>query len=266
MDQSGLLSPKKRSVEHFKLKHPYTIHVGNEIGEGFKILNSDVLSMEPRINNTTLQWYHQLAHDKLYSCIAMKGIHVDKTAVRSFMVTVKYCKDFIQNLTTIADPLYLAQSAIVLAVNAQASLSRVRRNKIAKEIYGSEVLLSIRSMMQQICLMKLKLNVPIPRNQLTQEVKNTTGNSSNSKSSGSNDRSPSKVVKTAVANAVSLNLPDINYPFYMECDSSNIGIGSVLYQLINNQKKVLRWCHDNKASSRIQSDYPNRFTKTLNSL
>ncbi|KAM9954306.1 hypothetical protein ACTFIW_003847 [Dictyostelium discoideum] len=33
---------------------------------------------------------------------------------------------------------YLAQSAIVLAVNAQASLSRVRRNNIAKEIYGSE--------------------------------------------------------------------------------------------------------------------------------
>ncbi|KAM9954706.1 hypothetical protein ACTFIW_003306 [Dictyostelium discoideum] len=29
---------------------------------------------------------------------------------------------------------YLAQSAIVLAVNAQASLSRVRRNNIAKEI------------------------------------------------------------------------------------------------------------------------------------
>ncbi|KAM9952522.1 hypothetical protein ACTFIR_007576 [Dictyostelium discoideum] len=38
---------------------------------------------------------------------------------------------------------YLAQSAIVLAVNAQASLSRVRRNNIAKEIYGSEVILPI---------------------------------------------------------------------------------------------------------------------------
>ncbi|KAM9985694.1 hypothetical protein ACTFIZ_012356 [Dictyostelium cf. discoideum] len=33
---------------------------------------------------------------------------------------------------------YLAESGIVLAVNAQASLSRVRRNNIAKEIYGSE--------------------------------------------------------------------------------------------------------------------------------
>ncbi|KAM9997180.1 hypothetical protein ACTFIZ_007931 [Dictyostelium cf. discoideum] len=37
-----------------------------------------------------------------------------------------------------------AESAIVLAVNAQASLSRVRRNNIAKEIYGSEVLLPIK--------------------------------------------------------------------------------------------------------------------------
>ncbi|KAM9974256.1 hypothetical protein ACTFIR_012777 [Dictyostelium discoideum] len=35
-------------------------------------------------------------------------------------------------------------NAIVLAVNAQASLSRVRRNNIAKEIYGSEVLLPIK--------------------------------------------------------------------------------------------------------------------------
>ncbi|KAM9985679.1 hypothetical protein ACTFIZ_012328 [Dictyostelium cf. discoideum] len=39
---------------------------------------------------------------------------------------------------------YLAESAIVLAVNAQASLSCVRRNNIAKEIYGSEVLLRIK--------------------------------------------------------------------------------------------------------------------------
>ncbi|KAM9957061.1 hypothetical protein ACTFIR_003798 [Dictyostelium discoideum] len=38
---------------------------------------------------------------------------------------------------------YLAQSAIVLADNAHASLGRVRRNNIAKEIYSSEVLLPI---------------------------------------------------------------------------------------------------------------------------
>ncbi|KAM9954652.1 hypothetical protein ACTFIW_003252 [Dictyostelium discoideum] len=39
---------------------------------------------------------------------------------------------------------YLAQSAIVLAVNVQASLSRVRRNNIAKETYGSDVFLPIK--------------------------------------------------------------------------------------------------------------------------
>ncbi|KAM9983312.1 hypothetical protein ACTFIZ_007631 [Dictyostelium cf. discoideum] len=47
------------------------------------------------------------------------------------------------------------------------------------------------------------------------------------------------MVKSAVASAVSLNLPDTKYPFYLECDASNIGIGSVLYQLIHNQRKVL---------------------------
>ncbi|KAK5576849.1 hypothetical protein RB653_001785 [Dictyostelium firmibasis] len=34
---------------------------------------------------------------------------------------------------------YLADSTIILTINAQASLSRVRRNNISKEIYGSEV-------------------------------------------------------------------------------------------------------------------------------
>ncbi|KAK5576818.1 hypothetical protein RB653_007962 [Dictyostelium firmibasis] len=34
---------------------------------------------------------------------------------------------------------YLADSTILLTINAQASLSRVRRNNISKEIYGSEV-------------------------------------------------------------------------------------------------------------------------------
>ncbi|KAN0025786.1 hypothetical protein ACTFIU_000049 [Dictyostelium citrinum] len=36
------------------------------------------------------------------------------------------------------------ESAIILAVNAQASLGRVRRNNISKEIYGSEVLQPIK--------------------------------------------------------------------------------------------------------------------------
>ncbi|KAM9975624.1 hypothetical protein ACTFIW_005497 [Dictyostelium discoideum] len=39
---------------------------------------------------------------------------------------------------------YLTHSVIILAVNAQASLSRVCRNNITKEIYGSKVLLPIK--------------------------------------------------------------------------------------------------------------------------
>ncbi|KAN0023516.1 hypothetical protein ACTFIV_007902 [Dictyostelium citrinum] len=39
---------------------------------------------------------------------------------------------------------YLAESVIILTVNAQALLSRVRRNNISKEIYGSEVLQPIK--------------------------------------------------------------------------------------------------------------------------
>ncbi|KAM9954737.1 hypothetical protein ACTFIW_003337 [Dictyostelium discoideum] len=111
---------------------------------------------------------------------------------------------------------YLAQSAIVLAVNAQASLSRVRRNNIAKEIYGSEVPLPIkikdtpkmfdetetervRKLAKSIrknneakqSLLKLnyhsKSNV---KKSVKSSSNNTTGNSSNSKSSsGSNGRS-----------------------------------------------------------------------------
>ncbi|KAM9951193.1 hypothetical protein ACTFIT_012299 [Dictyostelium discoideum] len=111
---------------------------------------------------------------------------------------------------------YLTQSAIVLAVNAQASLSRVRRNNIAKVIYGSEVLLPIkikdtlkmfdetetervRKLAKSIrknneakqSLLKLnyhsKSNV---KKSVNSSGNNTTGNSSNSKSSsGSNGRS-----------------------------------------------------------------------------
>ncbi|KAM9955160.1 hypothetical protein ACTFIW_008824 [Dictyostelium discoideum] len=122
---------------------------------------------------------------------------------------------------------YLAQSAIVLAVNAQASLSRVRRNNIAKEIYGSEVLLPIKikdtpKMFDETETERvrkfaksirknneakqslLKLNHHSKSNakkSVNSSGNNTTGNSSNSKSSsGSNGRSnnfngsPSNVV------------------------------------------------------------------------
>ncbi|KAM9954860.1 hypothetical protein ACTFIW_000963 [Dictyostelium discoideum] len=111
---------------------------------------------------------------------------------------------------------YLTQSAIVLAVNAQASLSRVRRNNIAKEIYGSEVLLPIkikdtpkmfdetetereRKLAKSIrknneakqSLLKLNYHSkPNTKKSVNSSGNNTTGNSSNSKSSsGSNGRS-----------------------------------------------------------------------------
>ncbi|KAM9957038.1 hypothetical protein ACTFIR_003775 [Dictyostelium discoideum] len=113
---------------------------------------------------------------------------------------------------------YLAQSAIVLAVNAQASLSRVRRNNIAKEIYGSEVHLPIkikdtpkmfdetetehvRKLAKSIrknneakqSLLKLNYHSKPNTNakkSVNSSGNNTTGNSSNSKSSSaSNGRS-----------------------------------------------------------------------------
>ncbi|KAM9972493.1 hypothetical protein ACTFIW_006036 [Dictyostelium discoideum] len=92
---------------------------------------------------------------------------------------------------------YLAQSAIVLAVNAQASLSRVRRNNIAKEIYGSEVLLPIKIKDTP----KMFDETETGRVRKIANGNNTIGNSSNSKSSSvSNGRSnnfngsPSNVV------------------------------------------------------------------------
>ncbi|KAM9975616.1 hypothetical protein ACTFIW_005489 [Dictyostelium discoideum] len=108
------------------------------------------------------------------------------------------------------------QSAIVLAVNAQASLSRVPRNNIAKEIYGSEVLLPIkikdtpkmfdetetervRKLAKSIrknneakqSLLKVNYHSkPNTKKSVNSSGNNTTGNSSNSKSSsGSNGRS-----------------------------------------------------------------------------
>ncbi|KAM9954722.1 hypothetical protein ACTFIW_003322 [Dictyostelium discoideum] len=99
---------------------------------------------------------------------------------------------------------YLAQSAIVLAVNAQASLSRVRRNNIAKEIYDQgytdetetervrKLAKSIRKN-NEAKQSLLKLNYHSKSNakkSVNSSGNNTTGNSSNSKSSsGSNGRS-----------------------------------------------------------------------------
>ncbi|KAM9954343.1 hypothetical protein ACTFIW_003884 [Dictyostelium discoideum] len=67
---------------------------------------------------------------------------------------------------------YLAQSAMVLAVNTQASLSRVRRNNIAKEIYGSE-----KEQRSQTIIVKIELSFQTQ----CQESVNSSG-SNNTKS------------------------------------------------------------------------------------
>ncbi|KAM9975640.1 hypothetical protein ACTFIW_005513 [Dictyostelium discoideum] len=106
---------------------------------------------------------------------------------------------------------YLAQSAIVLAVNAQASLSRVRLNNIAKEIYGSEVLLPI----------KIK------------------GNSSNSKSSsGSNGRSTAPRIFTMLLRPVLRMLRDINVSVIAYLDDLLI-VGSTKEECLSNLKKTM---------------------------
>ncbi|KAM9955152.1 hypothetical protein ACTFIW_008816 [Dictyostelium discoideum] len=109
---------------------------------------------------------------------------------------------------------YLAQSEIVLVVNTQASLSRVRRNNIAKKSMVLKYSYQLRSRIHQKCLMKLKRVRKLARsirknNEAKQSLlklnyhskpnakksvnsigNNTTGNSSNSKfNSGSNGRS-----------------------------------------------------------------------------
>ncbi|KAM9975657.1 hypothetical protein ACTFIW_000774 [Dictyostelium discoideum] len=165
-------------------------------------------------------------------CILKKGISVSSTVKNNdtdLLIVEKRINDSLKPLFLMSSMLsfdssnvdveliiYLAQSAIVLAVNTQSSLSRVRRNNIAKEIYGPEVLLTIkikdtpkmfdetetervRKLAKSIrknneakqSLLKLdyhsKSNAKMSVNS---NGNNTTGNSSNSKSSsGSNGRS-----------------------------------------------------------------------------
>ncbi|KAM9948766.1 hypothetical protein ACTFIT_009964 [Dictyostelium discoideum] len=169
---------------------------------------------------------------------------------------------------------YLTQSAIVLAVNAQASLSRVRRNNIAKEIYGSEVLLPIkikdtpkmfdetetervRKLAKSIrknneakqSLLKLnyhsKSNV---KKLVNSSGNNTTGNSSNSKSSsGSNGRSnnfngsPSSVASgsnnTKSANEEQeVNLPVGGRLFHHKQVWKELGLPNFCQEVVNGLK------------------------------
>ncbi|KAM9954979.1 hypothetical protein ACTFIW_000809 [Dictyostelium discoideum] len=169
---------------------------------------------------------------------------------------------------------YLAQSAIVLAVNAQASLSRVRRNNIAKEIYGSEVLLPIkikdtpkmfdetetervRKLAKSIRKNNeakqslLKLNYHSKSNtkkSVNSSGNNTSGNSSNSKSSsGSNGRSnnfngsPSNVASgsnnTKSANEEQeVNLPVGGRLFHHKQVWKELGLPNFCQEVVNGLK------------------------------
>ncbi|KAM9971002.1 hypothetical protein ACTFIR_002867 [Dictyostelium discoideum] len=169
---------------------------------------------------------------------------------------------------------YLAQSAIVLAVNAQASLSRVRRNNIAKEIYGSEVLLPIkikdtpkmfdetetervRKLAKSIRKNNeakqslLKLNYHSKSNSkksVNSSGNNTIGNSSNSKSSsGSNGRSnnfngsPSNVASgsnnTKSANEEQeVNLPVGGRLFHHKQVWKELGLPNFCQEVVNGLK------------------------------
>ncbi|KAM9957090.1 hypothetical protein ACTFIR_003827 [Dictyostelium discoideum] len=169
---------------------------------------------------------------------------------------------------------YIAQSAIVLAVNAQASLSRVRRNNIAKEIYGSEVLLPIkikdtpkmfdetetervRKLAKSIRKNNeakqslLKLNYHSKSNtkkSVNSSGNNTTGNSSNSKSSsGSNGRSnnfngsPSNVASgsnnTKSANEEQeVNLPVGGRLFHHKQVWKELGLPNFCQEVVNGLK------------------------------
>ncbi|KAM9974227.1 hypothetical protein ACTFIR_003943 [Dictyostelium discoideum] len=169
---------------------------------------------------------------------------------------------------------YLAQSAIVLAVNAQASLSRVRGNNFAKEIYGSEILLPIkikdtpkmfnetetervRKLAKSIRKNNeakqslLKLNYHSKSNtkkSINSSGNNTTGNSSNNKSSsGSNGRSnnfngsPSNVASgsnnTKLANEEQeVNLPVGGRLFHHKQVWKELGLPNYCQEVVNGLK------------------------------
>ncbi|KAM9957074.1 hypothetical protein ACTFIR_003811 [Dictyostelium discoideum] len=136
-------------------------------------------------NNVDVPTDNQLSNSLLQTYVKVapfgtpEGITVSSTVKNNdtdLLIVEKRINDSLKPLLLMSSMLSSdssnVDSAIILAVNAQASLSRVRRNNIAKEIYGFEVLLPI----------KIKDTPKISNN--------TTGNSNKSKSnSGSNGRS-----------------------------------------------------------------------------
>ncbi|KAN0045612.1 hypothetical protein ACTA71_005990 [Dictyostelium dimigraforme] len=168
---------------------------------------------------------------------------------------------------------YLVESTILLVINSQATISRVRRNNISKEIYGSEVLLPIkikdtpkmydeeetervRKLAKSIrknneakqSLLKQNYHSKLGSKKSVNSGGNTTGNSSNSKSSsGSSGRSnnfngsPSNVVSgsnnTKSANEEQeVNLPVGGRLFHHKQVWKELGLPNFCQEVVNGLK------------------------------
>ncbi|KAM9994483.1 hypothetical protein ACTFIZ_012920 [Dictyostelium cf. discoideum] len=94
---------------------PFGTPDGISVSSNVKNNDTDLLIVEKRINDSLMPLLLML------SMLSHGNSNVDLERIR-----------------------YLAESAIVLAVNAKASLSRVRRKNIAKEIYGSQLPIKIK--------------------------------------------------------------------------------------------------------------------------
>ncbi|KAM9975311.1 hypothetical protein ACTFIW_010339 [Dictyostelium discoideum] len=172
---------------------PFGTPEGISMSSTVKNNDTDLLIVEKRINDS-------LKPLLLMSSMLSSTIKNNET---DLLIVEKRINDSLKTLLLMSSMLssdssnvdvelisYLAQSAIVLAVNAQASLSRVRLNNIAKEIYGSEVLLPIKIKDTPKMFDETKTERSNAKELVNSSCNNTTGNSSNSKSSsGINGRS-----------------------------------------------------------------------------
>ncbi|KAM9975451.1 hypothetical protein ACTFIW_013332 [Dictyostelium discoideum] len=131
---------------------PFGTHEGITVSSTVKNNDTDLLIVEKRIN------------DSLEPLLPMSSmLSSDSSNVDVELIS------------------YLAQSAIVLAVIAQVSLSRVRRNNIAKEIYFSEVLLTIKIKDTPKIFDETETERSNTKKSVNSSGNITTGNSSNSK-------------------------------------------------------------------------------------
>ncbi|KAM9962796.1 hypothetical protein ACTFIR_005713 [Dictyostelium discoideum] len=206
-----------------------------------------------------------------------EGITVSSTFKNNdtdLLIVEKRINDSLKPLLLMSSMIASDSSNVDVEVNAQASLSRVRRNNIAKEIYGSEVLLPIkikdtpkmfdetetervRKLAKSIRKNNeakqslLKLNYHSKSNtkkSVNSSGNNTTGNSSNSKSSsGSNGRSnnfngsPSNVASgsnnTKSANEEQeVNLPVGGRLFHHKQVWKELGLPNFCQEVVNGLK------------------------------